>query len=274
VVRKSILTILLLVLSVVAAWQALRHAQEGREEEVRAAYGAYEKAFLAGDLNAMRDLVVAARRGEMDGEAAEAALAMAAEMRPASARLTSCSIEGEQAVLTLLALQEGGVAKGEVRMSLEDGVWRVAKESWKIEMGADSAAGEEDGPMAQGQMSVEVRELLDRIASEDPGTGALAWNRLGSRYTSAAAFLAEARPALWDDRPVAFGMAEGATQGFRYFTAKTEASEEEQVPAQTVGQALCYLLWNYEGIGGSGTRISFQEWWADYAAGKGLPAWE
>ena len=81
--RKSILALLLLLLAAVAAWHGFCNLRSGQAEAVGAAYAQYEKAFQAGDLDALRGLVVAARRAEMEGEEAEAALHKAGSYRKA-----------------------------------------------------------------------------------------------------------------------------------------------------------------------------------------------
>lgn len=124
-----------------------------------------------------------------------------------------------------------------------------------------------------------VRSLLDRMAGEDPERGAAAWLELGAAYMSAEDYVRDAGPALVDVRPINFIVFEdqfpqAGKPPRRFFTAKgTPIYHAGDKPlARTVGEALRFHLWQYEDVGGRGFPGSFEEWWREYAAARGLPA--
>ena len=126
------------------------------------------------------------------------------------------------------------------------------------------------------EMPAEVRALVDRVASADPMDATKAWLEIGARYQTSKAFLSDLKPALWDTRPVAFAMSKEKFSGggttFVYFTVRTNSAQGPAVTASTVGQSLCYHLWQYEDVSHSGFEGSFRTWWKSYAPHHGLPS--
>lgn len=121
-----------------------------------------------------------------------------------------------------------------------------------------------------------ARALVDRVAAADPAEASKAWLEIGARYNSSDAFLSEMKPALWDRRPAHFEMSLQVMQGnagtFSYYTAQPAGTTGLKAYAHTVGQALCYHLWQYEDASHSGFRGPFAEWWTVFAPKHGLPA--
>lgn len=141
------------------------------------------------------------------------------------------------------------------------------EEDWTLDLSAVSQ------PTAT--VPLDVRALLDQIASDDPAEAAKAWNELGSRYQTASSFLADAGPAIHDARPIHFELLRtrfsGGGNTFVYYTPRTGNAEGATAYAHTVGQVLCYHLWQYEDVSNSGFQGNFRAWWTKYAPAHGLP---
>ena len=121
----------------------------------------------------------------------------------------------------------------------------------------------------------EARALVDRLASSNEQDATLAWIAIGARYKTSDAFLSEMRPALYDPRPIPFSMTRESFSGgglsFVYFSPKTNSSKGVPAYAHSVGQSLCYHLWQYEDVSNSGFHGDFLKWWGVYAPAHGLP---
>ncbi len=142
----------------------------------------------------------------------------------------------------------------------------VIEEDWMMAAGSASPA-----PLA----SAEAQALVDRLAGTEVIDAELAWNEIGARQSSSAAFLATFGPALRDSRPVAFGMAKERFSGdghtFTSFNAGQPTAKGTPAFVHTVGQALAYHCWQYEDVSNSGFHGNFKAWWTEWAPGKGLP---
>ena len=238
-------------------------------EAVRTAFREYDAACRNGDLAAVKTRVTGARAEELSRPVEGLAFAGAGRARPTLARIASCNVSGSKATLKLRGAQDGARAAGTATLVRDSDVWRVATEDWKV------IAASLPTPPPDEDLAPAVRPLIDRIASDDPMDACKAWLELGTRYQNAAAFLAEVKPALWDRRPVHFEITEGTANAggrtLRYFTAKTPAEQGPTVPADTVGEALRYHLWQYEDVSGTGFKGTFDEWWDTWAPSRALP---
>lgn len=237
----------------------------GSGDAARAAYAEYDAAFRSGDVGGVKARMSAENVNALDRD--PRVFETAAKMRPDGTRILSCTVDGDRAVLRLRGKTEGTPMSGVASLVREDGAWKVAKEDWTIRIDPD--------PPPVETLPENVRELVDRVASENPMEATKAWLEIGARYRSASRFLKEVKPALWDPRPVHFEMTdetfEGKDRSFRYFTVKTPSCKGEIVPADTVGEALRYHLWQYEDVSGTGFDGTFDEWWSSYAPPLGLP---
>ncbi len=254
------------------AEKAAKDAQAAQAE-----FSAYDIALRAHDKEAMKAHMtpeaasdISRMSDEANAQLADLAFALLEKMRPSDAHIVSCDVSGDSATVRLKGTLEGAAMQGEVSLARVGEGWRVAKEHWSgsLDLSASQAPSLAAMPAA-------VRQIVDRVASDDPMVGSKAWLELGARYQSAPTFLAEVKPALWDTRPVHFEMVEetfkGGGNSIRYFSVRGEPGKGTPVPAQTVGEALRYHLWQYENVSGSGFTGSFQEWWSSYASRNGLP---
>lgn len=254
-------------------------AEIPEEAKVRQAFAEYDAAVKAGNLDALKARVSGEKAAELSKPEAPQILQLASKVRPGNASITACTIQGDRATLQLQGTMEGTNATASVSMVRENGAWRLTHESWtvKFDLTAESPAPVPDAaPPPPESMSAPVRKLVDAVASTDPMAGSAAWNELGTRYQSAAAFLKEVRPALWDERPVKFIIVEESFKGggssFRYYSSKVPTAGAIGHRANTVGESLRYHLWRFEDASNSGFKGTFLEWWATYARTRGLPA--
>ena len=255
--------------------------ESGSEEpKVRLAFAEYDAAVKAGNLEALKARVSGEKAAELSKPEAPRLLELAARMRPANATVVGCTVTGDRASLALQGTLEGRSIQADVSMVRESGVWRLTQETWKmtIDLTGGAAAPEPVVAPPMESMSAAVRKLVDATASTDAAAGSAAWSELGTRYQSASAFLKDVRAALWDDRPVHFIIVEesfkGGGKSFRYFSSKVPTDGAIPHRAKTVGEALRYHLWRFEDAGNSGFKGTFLEWWATYARGRGLPAYD
>src|SRR5688500_15925485 len=227
--------------------------ESGEEEKVRAAFAEYDAAFRAGNLEALKTKVAGEKAAELSKPEAPQLLELAVRMRPVGATLAACKVIGDRADLELQGTMEGKPLKGTASMVRENGAWRLEKETWTLTMdltGGGAAPGLAEPPPPMESMSAAVRKLVDAVASSDAKEGSKAWTELGTRYPSAAASLKDVRPALWDERPVAFIIIEESFKGsggsFRYYSSKVPASGAIAHRARSVGESLRYHLWRFE----------------------------
>lgn len=113
-----------------------------RNAEIEKAYLDYRAAMTAGDIPALRNLVVKQKAQELDAPGAEQMLALARSMYPANATITGVTVQGDAATLTANAPVEGGTMEGTVHLLKEDNVWKVYDEKWEIKIGTAAPAQE------------------------------------------------------------------------------------------------------------------------------------
>jgi hypothetical protein len=49
-------------------------------------------------------------------------------------KITGSEVKGNEALLKAEGLRDGEKSTGSIEMKLEDGEWKVAKDSWKVKM--------------------------------------------------------------------------------------------------------------------------------------------
>jgi hypothetical protein len=237
-----------------------RARQERRE--VLAALGRYERALKRQDLEALRGSLASARAKDLADPGAAAGLAMAAALRPASYGIAKVEVGWRAATLEL----HGNDMKGTVDLVKEGGAWRIAKESWKADLGGPT--------LPPAKIPRRVQTLLDRMAGPDPVEGAKAWAALGGAYTNPDYFFEDVRGAFDDPRPIAFKVEwiSNVYGGQRYsgWTGKQEPIGPDPGEVRTVGDALRRDMWRMEGAGLGENPKPFGPWWAAYRKARGL----
>ena len=113
-----------------------------RNAEVEKAYLDYRSAMIAGDIQALKNLVVKQKAQELNAPEADQMLALARAMYPASAKVTGIAVQGDAATLTASAPVEGGTMEGTVHLLKEDSVWKVYDEKWEMKIGMAAPAQE------------------------------------------------------------------------------------------------------------------------------------
>jgi hypothetical protein len=120
----------------------------------------------------------------------------------------------------------------------------------------------------------EVADLVDAMASKDPKKGAEAWNLLSARYESRSEFIENLRPVFHDKRRIHFLIEEKretvAGQPMRYFGAdgRPISAAKGRPLARTIGEALRFDLWRYEGMPQQAYKGTFDDWWRNYRRDK------
>ena len=94
------------------------------------AYGAYRKAVAAGNMPALRKLVVSEMAKQMDTADFKEMFPLVKAMQQKTIRITGGSVDGDDATLLVESLSEKNM-KATVTMRREGGQWKVAKEAWK-----------------------------------------------------------------------------------------------------------------------------------------------
>jgi len=160
------------------AWLAvtqfgLRSAGPGPEE----AFRTYRRALATGDPEAVRPLVVEAKRKELDGPDAASLLALAAAFAPADYELRAVAVDGNRAELQLAATLEGHTATGTARMAREQGRWLLEEERWEITFDAGTFPAEAPPGLSGAALPPRIRPI-ERLAG---GERAAAFDALDPR---------------------------------------------------------------------------------------------
>jgi hypothetical protein len=127
------------------------------EAAIRDTFLSFQKAMLAGDVPALRELAAQEQLAELNGPDAEQKMALAKTLYPPDARITRVKVVGDAATLKATALLGEQRAKGTVDLVKQGGSWKVRKVEWKVSFGnqADEPSSEEvarpaDLPKLQG----------------------------------------------------------------------------------------------------------------------------
>ncbi len=239
-----------------------RQKQERRA--VLRTLGAYERALKKGDLAALRSVLDEAKGQELAGPGADAKVALLAGLRPADGAVAGVELGWSRASVSLQAKE----AKGVVEFVRQGGAWRVAKESWKVDLGGPS--------LPPARTPRKVQALLDRMAGPDPRDGGTAWAELGAAYTNPDLFFEDVRGAFDDRRPIAFRVewVSNVYGGQRYsgYSTKNEPIGSGPSEAHSVGEVLRMDMYRMEGAGLGENPKPFAPWWAAYRKARGLGA--
>ena len=94
------------------------------------AYDAYRKAVAAGNMPALRKLVVSEMAKQMDTADFKEMFPLVKAMQQKKIRVTGGSVDGDDATLLVESLSEKTM-KATVTMHREGGQWKLAREAWK-----------------------------------------------------------------------------------------------------------------------------------------------
>jgi hypothetical protein len=99
-------------------------------------YRAACAAMKAGDYETYKKLMIKEAGPQMDkqikemGKTPKETLQFMYSLQPADMTFTSVKVEGSKATLMATGKVDGEVNKGTIEMALEDGQWKVGKQSW------------------------------------------------------------------------------------------------------------------------------------------------
>lgn len=96
------------------------------------AYAACYKALMAGDIETVKKWVIRERVDALEQMNPREIIEFYQLAQPHEIRIVSVSIEGNAATLKAEGNVKDGSATGTISMILEDGAWKVQKESWSI----------------------------------------------------------------------------------------------------------------------------------------------
>lgn len=107
---------------------------QGANDPPSKAYAAYYRALMAGDKDELRKHVSSEGFNEVDEEALDMAIELAQMAKPTTLNIIGSEIKGNEALLKAEGFSEGEKSTGSIEMKLENGEWKVAKDSWKVKM--------------------------------------------------------------------------------------------------------------------------------------------
>lgn len=268
--RKRALIALVLLLSAGLGGFGLWRVRIGqREQGVRRAFEAYQRALQEGDASGLRAVLAAGSRAEFEQGGGASALPLIKGLSPADGRVDRVEFSGaDRATAHLLAAS----GKGEALLIRESGQWRLEKVSWQVSMDSGTAGGGQRVPGAA--VPKDVRALLDRMAGPDPRDAGQAWLELGGKYIYTNQFRRDLHGAFYDPRPIPFQIyfMENQMGGrtIRAYSTKLEPLDPGSAAARTVGEALRLDMWRMEGLGLEAGSPDPTAWWPGYARQHGI----
>lgn len=157
----------------------------GRNAEIEKAYLDYRSAMTAGDIQALRNLVVKQKARELDAPEAGQMLALARAMYPANATITGVTVQGDTATLTASGPVAGGSMEGIVHLLKEDNAWKVYDEKWEMKIGMaqpQASSGQSDA-----RRPYEYQKITGTWKGHEAGQSTDDWEfTLGGAYDLAA----------------------------------------------------------------------------------------
>lgn len=98
-----------------------------------AAYSDYYKALMAGDITAVKKLILKENADQLDDETAEMIVDLAQSTHPREIEIVTTNISDKSAELSVKGSVDGSQGTGKVEMVVEDGQWKVATDKWKFQ---------------------------------------------------------------------------------------------------------------------------------------------
>ena len=106
---------------------------EGAKDAPSEAYAAYYRALMAGDRNELRKHLASEINQKTDEETINMVIELAQAIKPTTLYITESAIKGNEALLKAEGTRHEEESMGSIQMRLEDGEWKVVKDSWKTE---------------------------------------------------------------------------------------------------------------------------------------------
>jgi hypothetical protein len=98
-----------------------------------AAYEEYYKALMAGDIPAVKKLIIKKNAEQLDDETAKMIVDIAQSAHPREIEIVTTNITDKSAELSVKGSVDGSQGTGKVEMVVEDGQWKVATDKWKFQ---------------------------------------------------------------------------------------------------------------------------------------------
>ena len=105
---------------------------KGDGSPAAAAYEEYYKALMAGDIPAVKKLIIKKNAEQLDDETANMIVDIAQAAHPREIEIVTTNITDKSAELSVKGSVDGSQGTGKVEMVVEDGQWKVATDKWKF----------------------------------------------------------------------------------------------------------------------------------------------
>ena len=96
------------------------------------AYAEYYKALMAGDIPAVKMLIIKKNAEQLDDETAKMIVDIAQSAHPREIEIVTANNSDKSAELSVKGSVDGSQGTGKVEMVVEDGQWKVATDKWKF----------------------------------------------------------------------------------------------------------------------------------------------
>jgi hypothetical protein len=107
---------------------------QGADDPPSKAYAEYYRALMSGDKDELRKHLASDIVKEADEETINMVIELTHTTNPTTLKITGSEVKGNEALLKAEGLRDGEKSTGSIEMKLEDGEWKVAKDSWKVKM--------------------------------------------------------------------------------------------------------------------------------------------
>ncbi len=95
-------------------------------------YAAYYKAFMAGDMEALKKVVVAERIPSLDDPGVKEFIDMDRQSRPQTIKIVKAESSGDAGTVTIEGTSDEGQVSATISMVKQNGVWKVGRESFQV----------------------------------------------------------------------------------------------------------------------------------------------
>lgn len=106
---------------------------KGDGSPAAAAYAEYYKALMAGDIPAVKKLIIKKNAEQLDDETAGMIVDIAQAAHPREIEIVTTNLSDKSAELSVKGSVDGSQGTGKVEMVVEDGQWKVATDKWKFQ---------------------------------------------------------------------------------------------------------------------------------------------
>jgi hypothetical protein len=107
---------------------------QGADDPPSKAYAEYYRALMSGDKDELRKHLASEILKEADEETISIVIELTQTMNPTTLKIMGSEVKGNEALLKAEGFRDGQKSIGSIQMKLEDGAWKVVKDSWDGKM--------------------------------------------------------------------------------------------------------------------------------------------